>query len=47
MSMEERCCQRNMVKIRDGIGDFNNGLYLKYFRLWARLLKVNDDLMGI
>jgi hypothetical protein len=41
-----RCCQKSMVLVRPVIDDFSNG-HPKYFKMWARLLKVYDDLEGI
>ena len=36
-----------MALVLHVIDDSNNGLHLRSFKIWTRLLKVYDDLVGI
>jgi hypothetical protein len=45
--MEDRCCQRNMAQVLYVIEDFSNGQYKIFERLWTRLLRVYDNVVGI
>ena len=48
LDVNGRCCQRNMALDQPVIDDSNNGHISKVFeRLWTRLLKVYDDIVGI
>jgi len=39
ISMEDRCCERNMVQVRHVIDYSCNGQYKIFERLWTRFTK--------